>query len=180
MNSDPSIYPFSFSQITFGGALACTSIATLTACAFCDGDVSIDDFEKYTRIGCQMWKKYGNCSTQSLEDVIAGWEFFRDTYEIESYQAFGDKAVEGRISVDDLLKEIENTMMKKHRNVGVVITDGTSSYAVGKTSSDNWYIFDSHPSPTARLIQCTTQEVKQILRVFHYSVFDATLLWRLD
>ena len=178
-----NVYPFNFSQTTFGGHLACTSIATLTACAFCDGDVSIDDFEKYTRIGSHMWNTFGSYSTQSLEDVIANWSFFRQTYEIESYQAYGDEPVEGRISVDGLLKEIQETMVKKDRNVGVVITDGGSSYAVGKTVADKWYIFDSHANPTARLIHCSTSNIQQALREhvsFESHVFDATLMWRLD
>jgi len=168
-------HSFNFCQNTFGGSLACNTIATLVACSFADGTIEEDNFKKYCRVGSQMWKKVtGGSSTTSAKQILDNWHFFRDTYKIEEYQRYYTKDRDGRISIIDLI----TTIQKENENisVGMVFTDGCVSFAVGKFNN-NWVIFDSH-APHAWIKKCSLENiVEHITKNFVLpNVFDATTI----
>lgn len=168
-------HQFQFSQSTFGGSLACNTIATLVACSFADGQIVEDNFKKYCRVGAEIWQKVtGGSNTTSAKEIIDSYEFFRDTYQIEEYQGYYTKEKDGRISLEDLIKTIQKENEK--RAVGIVFTDGCISFAVGKFNK-NWVIFDSHP-PNAWIMKSSLEEIaKHISKNFVLpNVFDATTI----
>jgi len=168
-------HTFEFSQNTFGGSLACNTIATLTACSFADGQIVESNFKKYCRVGSQMWEQVtGGSQTTSAKQILDNWGFFRDTYKIEEYQGFHNKERDGRISLEDLLSTIqkENNQIP----VGMVFTDGCISFAVGKFNQ-NWVIFDSH-GPNAWIKKCDINNIADHIRNNFVlpNIFDATTI----
>ena len=166
---------FNFSQNTFGGSLACNTIATLVACSFADGNIDENNFKKYCRVGSEIWTKVtGGSKTTSAKEIIDSFDFFRDTYKIEEYQGYYKHERDGRISLTDLVTTVQEE--NDSRAVGLVFTDGCISFAVGKFNQ-NWVIFDSH-SPNAWIQKSTYEDiVKQIRRnLVLPNIFDATTI----
>jgi len=166
---------FTFSQNSFSGSLACNTIATLTACSFADGEIIEDNFKKYCRVGAEMWKKVtGGSNKTSAKQILDNWEFFHDTYKIEEYQAYGSKPKAGRISLNDLIETIQRE--NEDRSVGIVITDGCVSFAVGKFNK-NWVVFDSH-APNAWIQKTSSDKISEhiLKNLVLPSVFDATTI----
>ena len=168
-------HEFQFSQNTFGGGLACNSIATMVACSFADGDIVEEKFQTYCRIGSEIWRNVtGGSNTTSAKQIIDSYEFFRDTYKIEEYQGYYKKERDGRISLDALIETIQKE--NDERAVGVVFTDGCISFAVGKFNK-NWVMFDSH-APRAWIQKCSKEEVSKAIssNFILPNVFDATTI----
>jgi len=172
-------YSLPFSQGSFGGGLACTSIACLTACAYADGaSLSLVELEKYTRVGAKLWRMHGQSRLQSAAYVMSFYEFFKNTYKIESYQVYTCTEHEGRISLHEFFQQFETeTQFLKH-DVGIVFTDGCGSYAVGR-SGGLWHAFDSH-GPQASVYRFVDMEsvVNSIAALFisSDSLVDATTI----
>ena len=167
---------FEFSQNTFGGSLACTAVATLAACGFADGSVTMEDFEKYCRIGSKIWKQTSGWNTMDAEQIINHYDFFKDTYTIESYQSYTSTERAGLISITKLLETLVQENHSKE-SFGIVMTDGGVSFAVGHLDG-KWWLFDSHSTPTATLYQCSVDQIEGLV-VQHLTrgsdcVFDAT------
>lgn len=142
-----SIVRFDYSQSTFGGSLACTAIATLSACGIAEGQVSHDSFRSYCSAGSQMWKRISNQKI-AVYDVLNQFPFFQETYDIESYQCSVDTKQtqqeqhnSGLIPVTTLLEQVQKD--HPHTAIGLVFTDGCASFSAGCTS-DTWMVFDSH------------------------------------
>ena len=166
---------FPFSQTTFGGTLACTAIATLSASGFAEGKHSSADCETYCRAGSRVWKSISN-QTISVNDILLRYDFFRETYDIESFQC----CVEDSGTENDKYMSLRQLLLdvQKHASVGMVFTDGAASFAAGRDNS-LWWIFDSHGTASisqgsfvaftsqlraslryASLVDCTTFVVK--------------------
>lgn len=168
-------HTFEFCQNTFGGSLACNSIATMIACSFADGEISEEKFENYCNVGAKIWKKItGGMETTSAKQILDSYEFFRDTYKIEEYQGYYNQERDGRISLSEFIATVQKE--NETRSVGIVFTDGCISFAVGKFNK-NWVIFDSHP-PNAWIMKCTIDEIEEhISKNFVLpNVFDATTI----
>ena len=106
-----SVRTLPFSQGTFGGPLACTSCACLTGCAFADGtQLTLQDYEKYTRVGSKLWRLHGKGSLQSAEYVMNNYDFFKDTYDIESFQInlATLRDLQGRISLAKFFEQFDD------------------------------------------------------------------------
>tara|TARA_B100000787_G_scaffold165005_1_gene148373 strand:- start:3621 stop:4154 length:534 start_codon:yes stop_codon:yes gene_type:complete len=140
------VHRFDFSQNTFGGSLACTAVATCTACAFADDDVEHEKFRTYCEVGTRMWRAISP-TTISVQQILDHYTFFNETYEIESYQSClrEDDDEDGKfIPIHDLLATVRREMDEKARKTfGMVFTDGASSFACGYKGG-KWWIFDSH------------------------------------
>jgi len=168
-------YEFDFSQATFGGYLACNSIATLVACSFADGQINEENLNKYCRVGSQIWKNVtGGSNTTSAKQIIDSNDFFRETYKIDEYQAYSLFFKHGRIPLTELIDTVHKE--NEDRAVGLVFTDGCKSFAVGKFKQ-NWVIFDSH-APNAWIQKCTKETiVPNIIKNFILpNVFDVTTI----
>jgi len=168
-------HQFSFCQNTFGGSLACNTIATLSACSFADGQIIEENFKKYCRVGSDIWQKVtGGSNTTSAKEIIDSYDFFRDTYKIEEYQGYYSKERDGRISLQELITTIQKE--NEQRAVGIVFTDGCISFAVGKFNK-NWVIFDSH-APNAWIKKSSFEDIAgDISKNFVLpNVFDATTI----
>lgn len=168
---------FDFSQNTFGGSLACTAVATLSACAFADGEVTMDDFEKFCRVGSKIWKQVSDFNTLSAQQIITQYDFFNDTYKIESYQGYTKTEIEGRISLKCLLDTVCNENRDKN-SFGIVMTDGGVSFSIGQLDN-KWWLFDSHSNPSATLYQCSRDQIETLVAQYFTvsdTVFDATTI----
>lgn len=155
-----STHTFPFSQSTFGGHLACTAVATLSACGFAETQCSHNSFKTYCRAGSQVWQTIST-QTISVDDILQHFPFFKETYEIESFQCCvqeSDKEDTKYIPLQSLLALVQ----AKSQSVGMVFTDGTSSFSVGKTGSSKWWAFDSHTQAT--LFQGTLSELIDYLQ----------------
>jgi len=168
-------HQFDFCQNTFGGSLACNTIATLTACSFADGHINENNFKKYCRVGSEIWTKVtGGSQTTSAKEILDSYDFFRDTYKIEEYQGFYTSERDGRISLEDLIATVQRE--NEERAVGIVFTDGCVSFAVGKFNK-NWVIFDSH-APNAWIKKCSRETIQDHIsnNFVLPNVFDATTI----
>ena len=186
---------YNFSQNTYAGHLACTSIATLMACSMADNDkISTFDPEDGAKMaflvefGSGLWKENTKrVADESVQSVIDKHDFFKIgvNYDNESYQGVvGNYEAEGRIKLIPLLKEIQKTCEKKS-STGAVITDNVVSFAVGMvtTPTPRWIIFDSH-SPAASYYTAPVTDllyVKNKIRAImckKNGLFDCTVFWR--
>ena len=166
---------FAFSQNTFGGSLACNTIATLVACSFADGSTDENNFKKYCRVGSEIWTKVtGGSKTTSAKEIIDSFDFFRDTYKIEEYQGYYKRECDGRISLSDFIDTIQKE--NENRAVGIVFTDGCISFAVGKFNQ-NWVMFDSH-APNAWIEKSSKNNIENSIsnNFVLPNVFDATTI----
>lgn len=186
---------FDFSQSTFGGHLACTSIATLVACSMADSD-DVARFEPEDKTKMEFLVKFGSGlwkentmqgSDESVQSIIDKHSFFKIgvNYDNQSYQGVvGDCIEEGRIKLKPLLKELYE-IKKTKGSAGAVITDNVVSFAVGLVSSpsNRWVIFDSH-APCARLFTAPEADVEYVAKTVtslmckRHGLFDCTIFWR--
>lgn len=136
---------FDYSQNTFGGSLACTPIATLTACGFADDQIAEEKFKTYCEVGSKMWKQIAE-RPLSVQEVTDFYAFFAENYDIESYQCCveDDATEDGKyLSIKQFLNDVVRNELMSKGSFGIVFTDGASSFATGH-SDDKWWIFDSH------------------------------------
>lgn len=170
---------FEFSQNTFGGALACTAIATLSACGFADNEIAEDKFKTYCSVGSQMWRAIST-NTISVHEVLNKYSFFNENYTVESYQCCVADTMndEGKYITLKKMLSLFNDELKGPR--GAVFTDGIVSFAIG-FARDKYWLFDSHCNAclcggssqfiqekvcaivgTMRIVDCTTFQSKDI------------------
>lgn len=186
---------YDFSQNSYCGHLACTSIATLMACSMADNDtISRFDPEDGAKMaflvefGSGLWKENTNrASDESVQSIIDKHTFFKTgvNYDNESYQGVvGSYVAEGRINLNLLLKEIQKTCAKRG-STGAVMTDNVVSFAVGMVGipTPRWVIFDSH-SPSARYYTAPAADLAYVehkvktLMCKKNGLFDCTVFWR--
>lgn len=186
-----------FSQGTFKGHLACTSIATVFAAAIADNDkvraFNFDDDERtkfLTQFACGLWRESFDKDThdESVEDVVQKHSFFKSgvVYRTDGWAGrYGTNSDDRRIPLADLIVEIEKTYKSKG-SIGVVFTDNVVSFACG-IASGNWYLYDSHapaaccmclPAASATLENISDMIVDHFIR--KNGIFDATTFVRND
>lgn len=187
---------YGWSQNTFGGHLACTSISTIMACAMADDQLvskfNIQDEDKMgflTEFGSGLWKENaGGFIDEDAEGVVRNHTFFDNgkNYKHESYQGFwGNVSNEGgRITLPNMIKAIR-AEHNKHGSVGCVFTDNIVSFSCGITVSGGvkWVLFDSHaPGANWRTVPLEDEHyvvtsIKQFATKRN-TYFDCTVFWR--
>ena len=123
-----STHTFDYSQNTFGGTLACTAVATLTACGFADNEVSFDKFRTYCCVGSKMWNDIST-SPISVERILCTYAFFRSNYDIESYRSCVDNTTVdtgSSIPLAQMLDAVHGELVGRG-SYGMVFTDGSAS-----------------------------------------------------
>lgn len=187
---------FGWSQSTFGGHLACTSIATIMACAMADDqqiskyDLADEDKLGFlTEFGCGLWKEnVRGLKDESTASVTKKHCFFAqgNNYHNESYQGYwGDVLKTGGLISLPAMVSVIRSEHHKHGSVGAVITDNVVSFAVGITVRDGvkWVLFDSHaPGAKYRTIPLVDEAyVAKSIKAFAArkdTIFDCTVFWR--
>jgi len=183
-----------FSQLTYGGFLACTSISTVFAAAMADSDeirkFDFSDTERVrflTEFACGLWRESSQKITdESVSDVVNKHDFFKsgEVYETDGWAGrFGDNSDERRISLPDFVVELEK-IHKSKGALGVVFTDNVVSFACGLVGAD-WVLYDSHApaSCCVRLseMNATLDNIVSMIAshfVRRDGIFDATLFTR--
>jgi hypothetical protein len=183
-----------FSQTTFSGWLACTSISTVFAAAMADSDdvrnFSFDDTDRIrflTEFACGLWRESSKSITdESVTDVVNKHDFFKsgEVYSTDGWAGrFGNNSDERRISIGEFIVEIEK-IYKKKGSLGVVFTDNVVSFSCGLVGGE-WVLYDSHgpasccaklSGPNATLDNIETMIISHFVR--RDGIFDATVFTR--
>lgn len=183
-----------FCQNTFGGYLACTSVATVIAAAMADNDnirkYVFDDCPRLrflTEFASGLWRESSkHISDESVTDVVRKHEFFKsgEVYDTDGWAGrFGGNSDERRIELTDFIVEVEK-IHKQKGSLGVVFTDNVVSFACGVVDN-SWVLYDSH-APSACCVRlpasAATLENIQDMIVAHFvrkdGIFDATMFTR--
>jgi len=183
-----------FSQATFGGWLACTSVSTVFAAAMADSDdVNKFDFGDVDRItfltefACGLWRESSQKTTdETVSEVVAKHAFFRSgkVYDTDGWAGrFGENSDERRIALTDFIVEMEK-IYKTSGSLGVVFTDNVVSFACGIVDN-SWVLYDSH-APASCCARISTENATLInieaMIISHFvrrdGIFDATLFTR--
>tara|TARA_B100001094_G_scaffold209698_2_gene203612 strand:+ start:12450 stop:13028 length:579 start_codon:yes stop_codon:yes gene_type:complete len=183
-----------FSQTTFGGWLACTSVSTVFAAAMADNDeircFSFDDVPRLrflTEFACGLWRESSQRITdESVSDVVGKHVFFKsgEVYDTDGWAGrFGENDDERRISLSEFIVEIEK-IHKEKGSLGVVFTDNVVSFACGMIGGE-WVLYDSHaPASCCATLRGTNATLENIERMIasHFvrnnGIFDATMFTR--
>ena len=183
-----------FSQLTYGGFLACTSVSTVFAAAMADSDeirkFDFSDIERVrflTEFACGLWRESSKKITdESVSDVVNKHDFFKngEVYETDGWAGrFGDNSDERRISLPDFVLELEKIHISKGA-LGVVFTDNVVSFSCGLVGAD-WVLYDSHaPASCCVRLKATNATLDNIVSMIssHFirrnGIFDATLFTR--
>jgi len=142
-----------FSQSTYGGHLACTSIAVGVACATANGHTTSEtSLQQLTKEGCTRWV-HSSQGVQHAEEVVATSDVAAGLC-VESNVCSAHAAHDGRGRLKSVFEE-----MAAADSSAAVVTDGASSYSVGYQckSEPRFFIFNSH-SPNAVLHLVDTAE----------------------
>lgn len=184
----------SFSQTTFAGWLACTSISTVFAAAMADSDVihkfnfqDVARIKFLTEFACGLWRESSkNVTDESVSDVATKHGFFKsgEVYDTDGWAGrFGGHSDERRIALADFIVEIEK-IYKTKGSLGVVFTDNVVSFACGIVD-DCWVLYDSHaPASCCAWISKENATLSNIENMItsHFirrdGIFDATLFTR--
>lgn len=183
-----------FSQTTFGGWLACTSVSTVFAAAMADNDgvkkfdfADVGRMKFLTEFACGLWRESSKKVTdESVSDVATKHDFFKsgEVYETDGWAGrFGGNSDERRILLSAFIVEIEKIYNAKG-SLGVVFTDNVVSFACGIVD-DSWVLYDSHaPASCCAMISTETATLSNVesMIISHFvrkeGIFDATLFTR--